>query len=60
MKKRLGRRLAEAAIDCYEKWIERRYPLAPLLAFAVPFRFLRESPRWAKLAKMMNLPAGTA
>ena len=45
----------EAAIDCFEKTIERRYPLAPLLAFAAPFK-VSESPRWAKLAKIMNLP----
>jgi serine/threonine protein kinase/tetratricopeptide (TPR) repeat protein len=46
----------EAAIDCCEKWIERRYPVAPFLGFAAPYKALRESPRWPKLAKMMNLP----
>jgi TolB-like protein/tRNA A-37 threonylcarbamoyl transferase component Bud32 len=46
----------EAAIDSYEKMIELRTPFAPLHAFAAFFKPLRESPRWAKLAKMMNLP----
>jgi tetratricopeptide (TPR) repeat protein len=46
----------EAAIDSYEKMIELRNPSAPLTAFCAAYKPLRESPRWAKLAKMMNLP----
>jgi eukaryotic-like serine/threonine-protein kinase len=47
----------EAAIDCFEKMIEQRYPLAPLFASStVVFKAFGESPRWAKLAKRMNLP----
>jgi eukaryotic-like serine/threonine-protein kinase len=49
----------DAAIDCYETVIELRSPLAAILAFSATFKALRESPRWAKLAKMMNLPTGS-
>jgi TolB-like protein/tRNA A-37 threonylcarbamoyl transferase component Bud32 len=46
----------EAAIDCYEKMIELRNPTAPVIAFCAAYKPLRESPRWAELAKIMNLP----
>jgi hypothetical protein len=46
----------DAAIDWYEKMIEQRLPHAPLSAFAASCKPLRESLRWKKLAKMMNLP----
>jgi TolB-like protein/tRNA A-37 threonylcarbamoyl transferase component Bud32 len=49
----------DAAIDCYERDIELRNLRAPLSASAGFFKPLRASPRWHKLAKMMNLP-GTA
>ena len=47
----------DAAIDWYEHAIEQRQPFAaggPLRVSLV--RALRSSPRWLKLAKMMNLP----
>jgi TolB-like protein/tetratricopeptide (TPR) repeat protein len=46
----------DAAIDCYERAIEQRQPLAAQLAAAAVAKPLRSSPRWPKLAKMMNLP----
>jgi tetratricopeptide (TPR) repeat protein len=46
----------DAAIDWYERGIEQHQPLVALLAFAGFFKPLRSSPRWPKLAKMMNLP----
>jgi hypothetical protein len=46
----------DAAIDWYERGIRQRQPLAAGLAAAAFFRPLRSSPRWPKLAKMMNLP----
>jgi TolB-like protein/predicted Ser/Thr protein kinase len=48
-----------AAIDWYQRDIELRQPFAALLASAGFFKPMRASPRWPKLAKMMNLP-GTA
>jgi tetratricopeptide (TPR) repeat protein len=48
----------DAAIDWYERDIELRSPDAMLSASAGIFKPLRASPRWSKLAKMMNLPAG--
>ncbi len=44
----------DAAIDWYQRDIELHRPTAP-----APLKPLRASPRWPKLAKMMNLP-GTA
>jgi hypothetical protein len=49
----------DAAIDWYERDIELRRPNAPAIAAAGFLKPLRASPRWPKLAKMMNLP-GTA
>jgi serine/threonine protein kinase/tetratricopeptide (TPR) repeat protein len=46
----------DAAIDWYERDIEMRLPGATMLASAGFFKPLRASPRWPKLAKMMNLP----
>jgi TolB-like protein/Flp pilus assembly protein TadD/predicted Ser/Thr protein kinase len=46
----------DAAIDWYEQAIEQRQPIAPKCAAAGFFRPLRESPRWPRLARMMNLP----
>jgi eukaryotic-like serine/threonine-protein kinase len=47
----------DAAIDWYERDIELRQPGAAMTAAAGFLRPLRASPRWPKLAKMMNLPA---
>jgi TolB-like protein/Flp pilus assembly protein TadD len=49
----------DAAIDSYQRDIELRRPNAPVIASAGFLKPLRASPRWPKLAKMMNLP-GTA
>jgi len=49
-------RETDAAADWYEKSIEQREPLAVLAARAPVLRALHESPRWPKLAAMMNLP----
>ena len=51
----------DAAIDWYERAIEQRQPVAAQWASSAggPFKSLRASPRWPKLARMMNLP-GTA
>jgi hypothetical protein len=46
----------DAALDWYEKGIEQRHPFAVLWASAAFLQPLRASPRWPKLAKMMNLP----
>jgi eukaryotic-like serine/threonine-protein kinase len=46
----------DAAIDWYERDIERRQPTAAMLACAEFLKPLRASPRWPRLAKMMNLP----
>jgi hypothetical protein len=46
----------DAAIDCYERAIEQRQPIAAQWASAGFLRPLRSSPRWLKLARMMNLP----
>ena len=45
----------DAAIDWYERAIEQRQPMAVLLAAAGYMKAIRSSPRWPKLAKMMNL-----
>jgi TolB-like protein len=47
----------DAAIDWYERAIEQRQPLAVVLAAAGYMKAARSSPRWPKLAKMMNLAA---
>jgi serine/threonine-protein kinase len=49
----------DAAIDWYERAIEQRQPTAAIFASAGFLKPLRASPRWAKLAEMMNMP-GTA
>ena len=46
----------DAAIDWYERAIEQRQPTALELASAGFFKPLRSSPRWPRLARMMNLP----
>lgn len=46
----------DAALDWYQKDIELRRPNAPMVAFAGYMGPLRSSPRWPKLARMMNLP----
>jgi serine/threonine-protein kinase len=46
----------DTALDWYERDIELRQPTAALLASAGFHKPLRASPRWPKLAKMMNLP----
>jgi serine/threonine-protein kinase len=47
----------DGAIDWYERAIEQRQPMAVMLAAAGYMKVVRSSPRWPKLAKMMNLPA---
>jgi tetratricopeptide (TPR) repeat protein len=49
----------DAAADWLEKAIEQREIHVSNYAHAASAKPLRESPRWPKLAKMMNLPAGT-
>jgi serine/threonine-protein kinase len=46
----------DAAADWYEKAIQERDPFAVVFAHAPYGKVLRESPRWPKIAKMMNLP----
>jgi serine/threonine-protein kinase len=46
----------DAAIDWYEHAIEQRHPFAAQWASAGFFKSLRSSPRWPRLARMMNLP----
>jgi hypothetical protein len=46
----------DAAIDWYERAIERRQPGAAVSAAAAFYQPLPASPRWPRLAKMMNLP----
>jgi TolB-like protein len=48
----------DAALDWYEKAIETRHPGAAWGAGYTFFKPLRESPRWAAIAKKMNLPEG--
>jgi TolB-like protein/Tfp pilus assembly protein PilF len=50
----------EAAIGWYERAIEQRHTYAVEWASAGFLRPLRSSPRWSKVAAMMNLPAQTA
>jgi len=46
----------DAALDCYQRVIELRQPIAAMMASAGFLKPLRASPRWPKLARMMNLP----
>jgi len=50
----------DAAFDWYEKGIEQRQQFAALWASSAQLKPLRSSPRWPKLAKMMNLPESLA
>jgi serine/threonine-protein kinase len=49
----------DAAADWYEKMIEARDMFAPVYANSLYTAQLRTSSRWAKLARMMNLPEHT-
>src|SRR5262249_10847332 len=44
----------DAALDWYEKAIAERRPNAPQIAFAAFMKPLRESPRWANVARLMK------
>jgi hypothetical protein len=46
----------DLAADWFEKAIEERYPGIALWLQGAAGEPLRASPRWPKLAKMMNLP----
>jgi hypothetical protein len=46
----------DAVAEWYEKSIELREPMAATRCNALRYKPLRDSPRWPKLAKMMNLP----
>jgi eukaryotic-like serine/threonine-protein kinase len=46
----------DGATDWYEKMIEAREPFAVVFARSVLTESLRKSPRWPKLAGLMNLP----
>jgi eukaryotic-like serine/threonine-protein kinase len=46
----------DTAIDWYERGIEQHEPSVALWASAAFLKPLRSSPRWPKLATMMNLP----
>jgi hypothetical protein len=48
----------DLAADWLEKAIEERYPGIVLWLQSTMAEPLRSSPRWPKLAKMMNLPEG--
>ena len=50
----------DAALDWYEKGIEQRQPFAALWASSERLKPLRSSPRWPKLATMMNLPENSS
>jgi serine/threonine-protein kinase len=45
----------DAALDWYQKDLEQRRPNAPMMAHAGFLKPLRASPRWASVARMMNL-----
>jgi TolB-like protein/predicted Ser/Thr protein kinase len=47
----------DAAADWFEKAIEQRHPIAAISAHSAFYKPLRDSPRWPKLARMMNLSA---
>lgn len=46
----------DEVLNWYERNIERRYPGAAILAAAGFHKPTRSSPRWPRLASMMNLP----
>ena len=46
----------EAAADWYERAIEQRDPFALVFANGPLFGTFRQTSRWPKLARMMNLP----
>jgi tetratricopeptide (TPR) repeat protein len=46
----------DTALDCYERGIEQRQRFATEWICAGFLKPLRSSPRWPKLARMMNLP----
>ncbi len=48
----------DAAADWYERVIEEREPFAIMAASAPNCKALRQSARWPRLAKMMNMAAG--
>ena len=50
----------DAAADWYEKMIEARELFAPVYASSPYAAELRASPRWPKLARMMNMPESAA
>jgi hypothetical protein len=50
----------DAAIDWHERAIERRQPGPAMSAASGLYKPLRASPRWPKLAKMMNLPGAAS
>jgi tetratricopeptide (TPR) repeat protein len=52
----LDRSEIDAAIDWYERAVELHQPFAPEFASAGFLKPLRASPRWPRLARMMNLP----
>ena len=45
----------DRAVECWEKVIEQRHPLAAIIASI----YLRNTSRWPMLAKLMNLPEET-
>jgi hypothetical protein len=47
----------DLAAEWYERAIEQRELFALICAPAPVMRPLRESPRWPRLARLMNLPA---
>lgn len=49
----------DAALDWYERGIEQRQAFVVVWASAELLKPLRLSPRWPRLAKMMNLPERT-
>jgi hypothetical protein len=46
----------DSAADWYERMIDHREPFAVIFAHDRIGRALRQSARWPKLARMMNLP----
>jgi eukaryotic-like serine/threonine-protein kinase len=50
---------ADAAADWFERMIEVRDPFAILYAQVPITKSLRASPRWARLAQLMNLPGSS-
>lgn len=56
----LARSEPELALDCYERCLEERQPVATQFASAVCLAPLRELPRWSRVAAMLNLPGRKA